>query len=84
MVLSRILNIDSLRSDQHLCSQCRCSILVVSHGDPLQILQTIVNATKQVDGSVDFLSRIQAVRNPTILSQHRKFALETGELRAVI
>ncbi|KAK0582320.1 hypothetical protein LWI29_024143 [Acer saccharum] len=61
-----------------------CSILVVSHGDPLQILQTILNATKQVNGCEEFSSRIQAVRVPTILSQHRKFALETGELRRVI
>ncbi|KAK2665712.1 hypothetical protein Ddye_004286 [Dipteronia dyeriana] len=61
-----------------------CSILVVSHGDPLQILQTVLNATKQVNGCEEFSSRIQAVRVPTILSQHRKFALETGELRSVI
>ncbi|KAI9181292.1 hypothetical protein LWI28_013440 [Acer negundo] len=61
-----------------------CSILVVSHGDPLQILQTILNGTKQVNGCEEFSSRIQAVRVPTILSQHRKFALETGELRRVI
>ncbi|KAL5791333.1 hypothetical protein ACOSQ2_006221 [Xanthoceras sorbifolium] len=60
------------------------SILVVSHGDPLQILQTIMNATKQVNGCEDLSSRIQAVRVPTVLSQHRKFALETGELRAVV
>ncbi|PON66231.1 Histidine phosphatase [Parasponia andersonii] len=63
-----------------------CTILVVSHGDPLQILQTILNAAKQQTGPDcdDLESRIQAVRTPPILSQHRKFALLTGELRAVI
>ncbi|KAK6946518.1 Histidine phosphatase superfamily, clade-1 [Dillenia turbinata] len=62
-----------------------CSILVVSHGDPLQILQTILKAAKQHSGSGcdDIAIRIQAVKVPTILSQHRKCALLTGELRAV-
>ncbi|KAG4168577.1 Agropine synthesis reductase [Gossypium arboreum] len=62
-----------------------CTILVVSHGDPLQILQTILNAaSKQMEPSCnDLASRIQAVRIPSILSQHRNFALLTGELRAV-
>ncbi|XP_022762956.1 metal-independent phosphoserine phosphatase [Durio zibethinus] len=63
-----------------------CVILVVSHGDPLQILQTIINAvSEQMEPSCsDLVSRIQAVRTPSILSQHRKFALLTGELRAVL
>ncbi|KAM6541138.1 hypothetical protein CsatB_005585 [Cannabis sativa] len=63
-----------------------CTVLVVGHGDPLQILQTILNAAKQHTGpNCDSLeSRIQAVRTPPILSQHRKFALQTAELRAVI
>nr|CAN59902.1 hypothetical protein VITISV_002890 [Vitis vinifera] len=63
-----------------------CAILVVSHGDPLQILQTILNAVKEdrEPRSNDLASRIEAVRVPSILSQHRKFALLTGELRAVI
>ncbi|TYI49534.1 hypothetical protein E1A91_D12G041900v1 [Gossypium mustelinum] len=62
-----------------------CTILVVSHGDPLQILQTILNAaSKQMEPSCnDLASRIQAVRISSILSQHRKFALLTGEIRAV-
>ncbi|MBA0688139.1 hypothetical protein Goari_005944 [Gossypium aridum] len=62
-----------------------CTILVVSHGDPLQILQTILNAaSKQMEPSCnDLASRIQAVRIPSILSQHRNFALLTGEIRAV-
>lgn len=64
----------------------RCSILVVSHGDPLQILQTLLNAAMQVTGSDcnDLSSRIQAVRDRRILSQHRKNALLTGELRSVV
>ncbi|XP_021609802.1 uncharacterized protein LOC110613140 isoform X2 [Manihot esculenta] len=63
-----------------------CAVLIVSHGDPLQILQTILNAVKQHNGSTcnDLSSRIQAVKIPSILSQHRKFALLTGELRLVI
>ncbi|WOG95730.1 hypothetical protein DCAR_0415057 [Daucus carota subsp. sativus] len=63
-----------------------CAVLVVSHGDPLQILQTILNAAKDTKGSDsnDLTSRIQAVKLPSIISQHRKFALLTGEIRAVI
>ena len=65
---------------------CRRAILVVGHGDPLQILQTVLNAAKQQTETEcsNLESRIQAVRVPPILSQHRKFALLTGELRAVI
>lgn len=58
-------------------------MLIVSHGDPLQILQTIMNAAKE-DGRTegnDLFSRIEAIRVPSVLSQHRKFALDTGELR---
>ncbi|CAL1372957.1 unnamed protein product [Linum trigynum] len=64
----------------------RCAILVVSHGDPLQILQTVLQAAKQEGstGSEDVVSRLQAVRSPSVLSQHRKFALLTGELRGVV
>ncbi|GMN50085.1 hypothetical protein TIFTF001_019248 [Ficus carica] len=63
-----------------------CIILVVGHGDPLQILQTILSAAKQHTGPGcnDLESRIKAVRTFLILSQHRNFALLTGELRAVI
>lgn len=63
----------------------RCAILVVSHGDPLQILQTLFNAAKEDEGSKekDLVSRLEAVRVPEILSQHRKYALSTGELRAL-
>ncbi|XP_065865473.1 uncharacterized protein [Euphorbia lathyris] len=63
-----------------------CAILIVSHGDPLQILQATLNAAKQQIGSPndDLASRIQAVNVPSVLSQHRKFALLTGEIRAVI
>ncbi|GLT63220.1 hypothetical protein SLA2020_357990 [Shorea laevis] len=63
-----------------------CAILAVSHGDPLQILQTVFTAVSQQEesNSKDFASRIQAVRIPSILSQHRKYGLLTGELRAVI
>ncbi|XP_047323210.1 uncharacterized protein LOC124926923 [Impatiens glandulifera] len=65
----------------------RCAILVVSHGDPLQILQTLFNAAaKDDEGSngKDLVSRLEAVRVHEILSQHRNYALSTGELRALI
>lgn len=63
-----------------------CAVLVVSHGDPLQILQTILNAAKDDKGSDsnDLTTRIQAVKVPSVISQHRKFALSTGEIRVVI
>lgn len=74
----------SIKLFQHM--HCRCAVLVVSHGDPLQILQTILNAAKDDKGSDnnDLTSRIQAVKVPSIISQHRKRGLSTGELRAVI
>ncbi|EFJ32765.1 hypothetical protein SELMODRAFT_85568 [Selaginella moellendorffii] len=51
------------------------AILLVSHGDTLQILQTITKAAE--------VSRIKTDSEEyvSILSQHRKFALLTGELR---
>lgn len=61
-------------------------MLIVSHGDPLQILQTIMNAAKE-DGRTegnDLISRIEAIRVPSVLTQHRKFALDTGELRRLV
>ncbi|GFQ01857.1 hypothetical protein PHJA_002329700 [Phtheirospermum japonicum] len=60
-----------------------CALLVVSHGDPLQILQATVNAAKETGKSPvnDLISRIDAVKVPSVLSQHRKFALNTGEFR---
>lgn len=61
-------------------------MLVVSHGDPLQILQTMMNAAKE-DGrgeGNDLVSRIEAIRLPSILSQHRQFALDTAELRRLV
>ncbi|KAL0365744.1 UNVERIFIED_CONTAM: hypothetical protein Sangu_0672000 [Sesamum angustifolium] len=63
-----------------------CTVLIVSHGDPLQILQTILSAAKEQATSPanDLMSRIQAIRVPSVLSQHRKFALNTGELRQLV
>ncbi|KAK7299791.1 hypothetical protein RJT34_10619 [Clitoria ternatea] len=63
-----------------------CAILVVSHGDPLQILQTMLNAANQHKEPLynDLASILKAVQVAPILSQHRKFALLTGELRGVI
>ncbi|XP_049935619.1 uncharacterized protein LOC116260454 isoform X2 [Nymphaea colorata] len=59
------------------------AVLVVSHGDPLQILQTILQASTQNEYASDLVSRIRGVIVPNILSQHRKHALLTGELRRV-
>ncbi|KAB1207832.1 hypothetical protein CJ030_MR7G024817 [Morella rubra] len=64
-----------------------CAVLIVSHGDPLEILQTLLNAVKQHTASSsddDLVSRLQAVKVPSILTQHRKFALLTGELRPAL
>ncbi|KAK6118652.1 hypothetical protein DH2020_047565 [Rehmannia glutinosa] len=64
----------------------KCTVLVVSHGDPLQILQTIINAAMKhgTTPENDLISRIDAIRIPSVLSQHRKFALNTGELRRLV
>ncbi|KVI04045.1 hypothetical protein Ccrd_017653 [Cynara cardunculus var. scolymus] len=63
-----------------------CAILIVSHGDPLQILQTVVGAVgEQVEpNGVELAKRVEAIKVPSVLSQHRKHALETGELRSVV
>ncbi|EYU38025.1 hypothetical protein ABFS82_02G001600 [Erythranthe guttata] len=64
-----------------------CTLLVVSHGDPLQILQTVLNAAKEQGQQTDengLISRMEAVKVPDVLSQHRKFALNTGELRQLV
>ncbi|KAL5101008.1 hypothetical protein RYX36_005335 [Vicia faba] len=63
-----------------------CAILIVSHGDPLQILQTVLHAAnnhKELT-SDDLVSILAAVQVAPILSQHRQYALNTGELRRVI
>lgn len=64
-----------------------CAILVVSHGDPLQMLQNIMHSAKQHSGGGDgggLAERIQMSRVASVLSQHRKFALLTGELRPLV
>nr|GMC85298.1 metal-independent phosphoserine phosphatase [Ipomoea batatas] len=59
-----------------------CAVLIVSHGDPLQILQTILSAAGSCKNE-SFASKVKEITVPSILSHHRKFALLTGELRAV-
>ncbi|KAL6546160.1 hypothetical protein OROGR_010034 [Orobanche gracilis] len=68
----------------------KCAVLIVSHGDPLQILQTIIvnaaaaEAAREHENSPpvnDLISRLDA---PSVLSQHRKFALNTGQLRQLV
>ncbi|XP_072966502.1 metal-independent phosphoserine phosphatase [Typha angustifolia] len=63
-----------------------CTVLIVSHGDPLQILQAVLNAVKENPSSSkeDIVSKIKEVTVSSILSKHRNFALFTGELRQVI
>ncbi|XP_057440808.1 uncharacterized protein LOC130732835 isoform X2 [Lotus japonicus] len=63
-----------------------CAVLVVSHGDTLQILQTILHAANQHKEPAydDLASILNAVQVAPVLSQHRKYALLTGELRGVL
>ncbi|KAA0035985.1 metal-independent phosphoserine phosphatase [Cucumis melo var. makuwa] len=61
-----------------------CAILVVSHGDPLQIFQAMMGSAAKQDGSTssnDLSSIFQALITKPVLSNHRQFALLTGELR---
>lgn len=62
-----------------------CGILIVSHGDPLQMLQAILDAAEGNPGAGrnSARERLEAVKVPSVLSNHRRFALQTGELRAV-
>ncbi|KAK4798646.1 hypothetical protein SAY86_030972 [Trapa natans] len=63
-----------------------CAVLAVSHGDPLQIFQTVINAVKQQssDSSANsVVARVKEARTVAVLSQHRKFALNTAELRVL-
>ncbi|KAF0892829.1 hypothetical protein E2562_018622 [Oryza meyeriana var. granulata] len=63
-----------------------CAILIVSHGDPLQIFQAVLNETKENSSFLDEVSDLKkrGVIAPSVLSQHRKFALLTGELRGLV
>ncbi|XP_010436928.1 PREDICTED: uncharacterized protein LOC104720749 [Camelina sativa] len=78
-VVSRLASaIASMESDFQ-----SCAVLVVSHGDPLQMLQNAFHSAKQQKGD-GLAERIQMSRVASVLSQHRKFALQTGELRPLI
>ncbi|XP_004140403.1 uncharacterized protein LOC101220672 isoform X1 [Cucumis sativus] len=64
-----------------------CAILVVSHGDPLQIVQAMMGSGGKQDGSTpsnDLSSMLEALMTKPILSNHRQFALLTGELRPLL
>ncbi|XP_024379094.1 uncharacterized protein [Physcomitrium patens] len=61
-----------------------CGVLVVSHGDTLQILQTVTYAALATmssagDGTLASLFA-DAITRP-VLSRHREYSLLTGELR---
>ncbi|PWZ39540.1 hypothetical protein Zm00014a_019319 [Zea mays] len=73
------------------------AILIVSHGDPLQIFQAVLSGAKENMSFLDDLTNLKVkdtddltnleVKDTmvaSILSQHRKFALITGELRRVV
>uniref|UniRef100_A0ACD5WQ69 Uncharacterized protein n=1 Tax=Avena sativa TaxID=4498 RepID=A0ACD5WQ69_AVESA len=62
------------------------AVLIVSHGDPLQIFQAVLGAAKENSSFLDEVTDLQkkSVIAPSVLSQHRKFALNTGELRRVV
>ncbi|KAL1190186.1 Metal-independent phosphoserine phosphatase [Cardamine amara subsp. amara] len=61
-----------------------CAILLVSHGDPLQMLQNVFHSAMQHKTGDGLAQRIHKTRVASVLSQHRKFALLTGELRPLI
>jgi hypothetical protein len=76
---------------------CSSAILIVSHGDPLQIFQAVLSGAKENMSFLDDLTNLKVkdtddltnleVKDTmvaSILSQHRKFALITGELRRVV
>ncbi|XP_047069720.1 uncharacterized protein LOC124677811 [Lolium rigidum] len=62
------------------------AVLIVSHGDPLQIFQAVLGAAKENPPFLDEVTDLQkkSLIAPSVLSQHRRFALNTGELRRVV
>ena len=65
---------------------CSSEILIVSHGDPLQIFQAVLSGAKEnasfLDGVRDL--KVKGTAVASVLSQHRKFAFATGEVRRVV
>lgn len=62
------------------------AVLIVSHGDPLQIFQAVLSGTKKITSFLEEVSDLQkkSLIAPSLLSGHRKFALNTGELRRLV
>ncbi|XP_044455008.1 agropine synthesis reductase [Triticum aestivum] len=62
------------------------AVLIVSHGDPLQIFQAVLSGAKENPSFLDDASglRKESLVISSVLSQHRKFALNTAELRRVV
>ncbi|KAF8769090.1 hypothetical protein HU200_006945 [Digitaria exilis] len=62
------------------------AILIVSHGDPLQIFQAVLSGAKENSSFLEDVSdlKVKGMTVVSVLSQHRKFALATGELRRVM
>lgn len=63
------------------------AILIVAHGDPLQIFQAILQAAlknSSLEKSAIPNGNLDGVLTASTLSQHRSFSLHTGELRRVI
>ena len=61
------------------------AVLIVGHGDPLQIFQAVLSGTRETPSFLDDVAGLkkESLVVPSVLSQHRKFALNTGELRRV-
>uniref|UniRef100_A0A453AH62 Uncharacterized protein n=1 Tax=Aegilops tauschii subsp. strangulata TaxID=200361 RepID=A0A453AH62_AEGTS len=62
------------------------AVLIVSHGDPLQIFQAVLSGAKENPSFLDEVAGLkkESLVVPSVLSQHRKFALNTAELRQVV
>ncbi|KAL6841155.1 hypothetical protein ACP4OV_029124 [Aristida adscensionis] len=62
------------------------AVLIVSHGDPLQIFQAVLSGAKENTSFLNDVTdlKVNGTMVTSVLSQHRNFALLTGELRRVV
>ncbi|TVU07188.1 hypothetical protein EJB05_47231 [Eragrostis curvula] len=95
--LSQVLSSTDMEFDRnlHFCikiaqmkftEELSSSILFVSHGDPLQIMQAVLSGVSECSSFLEAVAYRKVGDNmvSSVLSQHRKFALLTGELRRVV
>ena len=83
----RILSIDgfvcvNLKAQNWPCLLFRKTIILVSHGDILQILQATLCGLESYPNDQRGTSS-EGSRLTTALSNHRQYSLETGELRSL-